>query len=125
VSIANKTSSSFFLAALADLYTIFFSFGDDRNIDLERQAVRDIKAIATMLGNRGNYYEAALAASKVSRLGLRVFLLATSGSLAQSYLKTRVCHFCGVSFSFEHFLCCPELGDDLRPHLLSAKEAED
>jgi hypothetical protein len=54
-----------------------------------------------------------------------MFLLAITGSLAQSYLKTRVCHHCCVSFSFEHLLNCPRLGDDLQAPLLASREAED
>jgi hypothetical protein len=78
--------------------------------------------VASLLVDRGNFYEVSLAASKVSRLGLRVFLLAITGSLAQSYLRTRKCHCCDVSFSFEHFLSCTALGDDLRPNMILLRE---
>jgi hypothetical protein len=82
--------------------------------------------VAAMLGSRAHFHEAALAASRFSRLGLRVFLLAITGSLALSYCKTRAYYRCVVNFSFEHFLSCPELGgEDCRPHLRAVVEKED
>jgi hypothetical protein len=81
--------------------------------------------VAAMLGSRANFYEAALAASRFSRLGLRIFLLAITGTLSMSYLKSRACYHCGVQFSFDHFLSCPALGDDRRPYIKAAIEKED
>ncbi len=80
---------------------------------------------AALLGSRANFYEAALAASRFTRLGLRVFLLTITGSLSLSYCQTRACHHCGVHFSFEHLMSCPFLGDDRRPLLKAAVERED
>jgi hypothetical protein len=76
------------------------------------------RALATLLGGRESFLGAAQAASRFSRLGLRIFLLAGTGSLAQSYIKSRDCPQCGVRFSFEHYLSCPALG----PELLSSLE---
>jgi hypothetical protein len=45
---------------------------------------------ASVLSGRGNFYEVSLAASRVSRLGLHVFLLAITASLSQSYLRSRL-----------------------------------
>jgi hypothetical protein len=80
---------------------------------------------AALLGSRDNFYAAALAASRFTRLGLRVFLLTITGSLSLSYCKTRACHHCGVHFSFEHLMSCPVLGDDHRPLLEAAVGRED
>jgi hypothetical protein len=81
--------------------------------------------VASMLGGREGFSKTTVAASEVSRLGLRVFLLATTGSLAQSYIRTRSCHSCGVSFDFAHFLSCPFLGEDLRPRLMDSGAREE
>jgi hypothetical protein len=75
------------------------------------------KELAQLVGNRTGFYELAKAASSFSRLGLRVFLLTISGSLAQSYLKSRSCPHCGVPFSFAHFISCSALGQDLQSTL--------
>jgi hypothetical protein len=53
-----------------------------------------------------------------------VFLLSITGSLAQSYLRTRLCPRCGDGFSFENFLSFPSLGIDLRPQIFALKEAQ-
>jgi hypothetical protein len=82
-------------------------------------------AVASILRSRQGFFEAAREASKFSRLGLRVFMLAITGSFAQSYLKSRGCHSCGTSFSFEHFISCPSLGDDLRLALETCADNED
>jgi hypothetical protein len=81
--------------------------------------------IASILGNRRNFLHVASEASRPSRLGLRVFLLASTGSLAQSYISSRVCPHCIAKFDFEHFLSCVMLGDDLKPALVAASESED
>jgi hypothetical protein len=81
--------------------------------------------VASMLGVREGLSRAAGEASKVSRLGLRVFLLAATGSLAQSYIHTRSCPPCGVRFDFAHFLSCPLLGDDLHPRLVDCGAREE
>jgi hypothetical protein len=83
------------------------------------------KLVAELVGNRRNFYEVSLTASRLSRLGLRVFLLAVTGSLAQSYLRSRACTVCGVNFTFEHFASCSALGQDLLPLLSLARESED
>jgi hypothetical protein len=83
------------------------------------------KYIASILGNRRNFYQVASEASRFSRLGLRVFLLAATGSLAQSYISSRFCPHCFVKFDFVHFLSCGTLGEDLRPALVAASERED
>jgi hypothetical protein len=83
------------------------------------------KLIADMTGCRGHFYQTVVEASRFSRLGLRVFLLVVTGSLAQSYLKSRVCPFCLCKFDFEHFLCCAALGPDLYPTLKMRAEDED
>jgi hypothetical protein len=75
--------------------------------------------------DRSHFYQAALTASRFSRLGLRVFLLALSGSLAQSYLHSRACHICGLQFTFQHFLNCTALGADLEPLIRDAASKED
>jgi hypothetical protein len=80
---------------------------------------------ASILGNRVAFHKATREASRFSRLGLRVFLLAITGSLAQSYLKSRSCSSCGVQFSFAHFLTCPLLGEDMTPSLVRSCEEED
>ncbi len=83
------------------------------------------RLMAELVGDRREFYEVSLTALRVSRLGLRIFLLVTTGSLAQSYLQTRICHACGESFTFEHFASCPALGPDLIPRLRQAGEVED
>ncbi len=80
---------------------------------------------ATILANRANFRQVSLRASRFSRNGLRVFLLAITGSFAQSYIKTRACHTCGVNFSFEHLLSCPHLGSDITDILREAALTED
>ncbi len=77
------------------------------------------QGFASMLRGRDDMFQATLAASRFSRLGARVFLLAVTGNLAQSYLKIRTCPSCGVSFDFCHFLSCRELGADARSVLTS------
>jgi hypothetical protein len=72
---------------------------------------------ATLVQGREDFYQVALEASRRSRLELRVLLLAITGSLSQSYLKTRQCPSCGVKFEFEHFLSCPHLSDSIIPGL--------
>jgi hypothetical protein len=72
---------------------------------------------ASIIQARENFYQFALEALRRSRLGLRVFLLAIRGSLAQSYLKSRSCPSCGVKYDFVHFISCPSLGDPLLPAL--------
>jgi hypothetical protein len=79
--------------------------------------------IASILGSRQFFREAALAASGFPRPGLQVFLLAITGLLSQSYLKTRACYECGVLFLFELVLSCPALGDDLTPPLVRGERA--
>ncbi len=83
------------------------------------------KFAASILADRHAFHQVSLASSRFSRLGLRVFLLAITGSLAQSYLGSRACHSCGTQFSFQHFLTCPTLGADLEPVLRSAVSNED
>jgi hypothetical protein len=83
------------------------------------------KFAASLLGNCRNFYEVSLQASRLSRLGLRVFLLSITGSLAQSYIKKRACPTCGDNFSFEHLLSCSTLGVDLREQLRLACEVQD
>jgi hypothetical protein len=83
------------------------------------------RLIAEIVGERGNFYQVSVEASRYSRLGLRVFLLSVTASLAQSYLKTRVCPHCCVKFDFEHFLGCHMLGPDLRPLLVVTALEED
>ncbi len=81
------------------------------------------QGFASMLRGRDDMFWATLAASRFSRLGVRVFLLAITGNLAQSYLKSRMCPSCGVKFDFEHFLSCKELGPDISARLsASCKE---
>jgi hypothetical protein len=81
--------------------------------------------VASLVGSRAHFHAVALEASRYSQLGLRVFLLAITGSLAQSYLRTRACHSCGVQYSFEHFVTCPSLGVDLLRLLETAVANED
>jgi hypothetical protein len=83
------------------------------------------RLVASLVGDRGNFYEVSLAASKLSRLGLHIFLLAVTGSLAQSYLKARVCYNCGEKYTFEHFISCPFLGPDLLPLFKQAGDSQD
>jgi hypothetical protein len=70
-----------------------------------------------LIGSCAAFYQMALEASRCSRLGLRGFLLAGTGSLAQSYLHTRSCPSCFVMFDFLHFILCPCLGKDLSGYL--------
>jgi hypothetical protein len=72
---------------------------------------------ASLIRDRHDFHQVALEASRRSRLGLRVFLLAITGSLSQSYLKTRKCPACGAGFDFEHFVSCSFLGVPLVPAL--------
>jgi hypothetical protein len=81
--------------------------------------------VASMLGEREGLFLAANEASKFSRLGLRAFLLSITGSLAQSYLRTRSCTMCGRGFDFQHFLTCPLLGVDLGPALVESAAERD
>jgi hypothetical protein len=67
-----------------------------------------------MLVGWEDYRELALEASRRSRLGLRVFMLSTSGSLSLSSTRSRCCPGCGTLLTFEHFISCATLGDDLR-----------
>jgi hypothetical protein len=79
---------------------------------------------ATIIGTRFGFRSVAVASSRHSRLGLRVFLLSVTGSLAQSYLGSRSCPICHVKFDFIHFLSCPSLGEELIPVMFDlAKEA--
>ncbi len=73
--------------------------------------------LASLIQGREDFYQVALEASRRSRLGLRIFLLAITGSLAQSYLRSRFCSECGVKFDFEYFISCPAFGDSLLPAL--------
>ncbi len=75
------------------------------------------QGFARLLGSRMAFRHVAKEAARHSRLGLRVLLLAATGSLAQSYLGVRYCSFCKVKFDFEHFVSCPALGHDLLPCL--------
>ncbi len=81
--------------------------------------------VAALLGSRFGFRQASVEASNFSRLGLRVFLLAITGSLSQSYVQTRTCPFCVVKFDFLHFLSCPSLGIDLRPVVAAEAANED
>ncbi len=83
------------------------------------------KAFANLIGSRFAFRQVAVEASRRSRLGLRVFLLAISGSLAQSYLKSRTCSFCQCRFDFEHFISCSALGEELFSVLQERVVAED
>jgi hypothetical protein len=80
---------------------------------------------ASILKDRSNFHQTALAASRFSRLGLRVFLLALTGSLALSYTHSRACLSCGTQFTFRHFLSCAALGADLEPVMREAVNRED
>jgi hypothetical protein len=83
------------------------------------------KSIVTLLGNRENFFQAALTASRFSKLGVRVFILAVTGCLAQSYIKTRTCPPCGEKYDFDHFLSCPALGDPIYLALSQACQRKD
>jgi hypothetical protein len=83
------------------------------------------KDAAIFLGSRFGFRQASVEASNCSRLGLRVFLLAITGSLSQSYLSTRTCPFCVTKFDFLHFISCPSLGDNLEAALAAAGANED
>jgi hypothetical protein len=88
-------------------------------------AMSSTRAVAELLGGRANFHRASLEASRFTKLGLRVFLLIVTGSLAQSYSKNRVCSQCGVPFTFVHFLDCPALGSDVYLTLRGFVERED
>jgi hypothetical protein len=94
---------------ISELDTIWDSFSE----------MTSTRALARLLGGRESFLGTAQAASRFSRLGLRIFILAGTGSLSQSYLKTRDCPQCGVRFDFDHYLCCPALGPELMASLSS------
>jgi hypothetical protein len=75
--------------------------------------------------SRQAVYFTALEASRLSRLGVRIFMLAVSGSLSISYCKSRHCCACGLKFDFQHFLSCSGYGPDLTSLLISAVSCED
>ncbi len=70
------------------------------------------------------FYSTVLKASRSGLLGVCVTLLAVTGSLTVSYLRSRNCG-CGVKFSFQHFLSCSVLGPDRSPSLRLAIECQD
>jgi hypothetical protein len=80
---------------------------------------------STLFGSRQALYLVALEASRLSRLGLRAFMLSVSGALSLSYCRSRSCFSCGARFDFEHFLTCTGLGGNLVPLLQSAVSNED
>jgi hypothetical protein len=83
------------------------------------------REFAGFLGSRVALRAIAVEASRRSRLGLRVLLLAGTGSLAQSYLNTRFCPVCLLKYDFVHFISCPALGEDLSASLLRFVGDED
>ncbi len=80
---------------------------------------------STIFCSRQAIYHSALEASRLSRLGVRVFMLAVSGSLSVSYCRSRVCFLCASKFDFEHFLSCSGLGPTLVESLRLAVLNED
>jgi hypothetical protein len=72
---------------------------------------------ASIFCSRKAVYMTVLEASRLSRLAVRVILLAVSGSLSMSYSRTKLCHICGERFDFEHFLSCRHLGVALEHRL--------
>ncbi len=69
--------------------------------------------VAAFFPNRAMFHPVMTEASRLSKLGLRVVVLAFSGALFLSYFKTRSCFDCRVHFSAEHFFTCPALGPDI------------
>jgi hypothetical protein len=72
---------------------------------------------ASIFCSRKAVYFTVMEASRLSRLAVRVILLAVSGSLSMSYMRSKVCHVCGERFDFEHFLSCRHLGVALEHRL--------
>jgi hypothetical protein len=83
------------------------------------------RSFASLVRTRQAFHAISVAASRRTRLGLRILLLAITGSLAQSYLGVRYCQLCNVKFDFDHFLSCTIFGDDLRPALNAFVKDED
>jgi hypothetical protein len=78
---------------------------------------------SNVFGSRQAFYSTALEASRLSKLGVRVFMLFISGSLSLSYCRSRICFACGSKSDFEHLLTCQALGANLvsllRLHVLN------
>jgi hypothetical protein len=79
---------------------------------------------ASLFATPAALHSTVLAASKFGLLGVRVALLALTGSLSVSYTKSRGC-ICGEQFSFAHFLSCATLGPCRTQSLRLAVERED
>jgi hypothetical protein len=71
---------------------------------------------ATVFGSRDAISSTLSEASRFGSLGVRVVLLALTGSLSVSYLKSRSC-LCGEKFTFEHYLSCSLLNHSIYPTL--------
>ncbi len=74
---------------------------------------------ASLFGGPAAFHSVLLEVSRFGALGVRAAVLATTGSLSVSYCKSRFC-FCGIKFSFEHFLTCPVLGPVISHSLRAA-----
>ncbi len=79
---------------------------------------------ASVFQSRSAFQAVLLEASRFGSLGVRAVLLSISGSLTVSYLRSRTC-FCGVKFSFAHFLSCSLMGDCVSGRLERAIEVSD
>jgi hypothetical protein len=89
------------------------------------QTMSSTRFAASLFRSRVAVYNVALEASRLSRLGVRVFFLAISGALSLSYVKSRSCTLCNVRFDFEHFLSCEALGAGLTQRFSCLVDEED
>jgi hypothetical protein len=81
--------------------------------------------IAALFPDRVAFVQVLQEASRLSKLSVRIVILAFSSSLFLSYFKSRFCFICGLHFSAEHFFWCPELGQDISRSFRGSLEEKD